>query len=244
LFIQSKEAHTSNEIEVNDKNVVSAGRKVDDERRRLLAMVGALAAGSAMAGAPPISTAATENASPPRRILTGRDAAGKSVFKSIDVTPQVVEFAARPGLTFYELYGTKGVPRVTGQELDPALTEKGRFPKPGDSWFRMVMYPPRLPEGTPANPAAYKAFIKELDEKIPGMADHFEPDVPGMHTSESVDYGIVVRGEMILELDDGKTVHLRQGDCVVQNGTRHRWRNPLAEPCLMAFILIGGVRGS
>ena len=74
------------------------------------------------------------------------------------------------------------------------------------------------------------------------MAEHFERDTPGMHTSDTLDYGIVIRGEVILELDDGKTVHLRQGDCVVQNGTRHRWRNPLPEPCLMAFVLIGGQR--
>jgi quercetin dioxygenase-like cupin family protein len=74
------------------------------------------------------------------------------------------------------------------------------------------------------------------------MAEHFERDTPGMHTSDTLDYGIVIRGEVILELDDGKTVHLRQGDCVVQNGTRHRWRNPLSEPCLMAFVLIGGQR--
>jgi mannose-6-phosphate isomerase-like protein (cupin superfamily) len=45
---------------------------------------------------------------------------------------------------------------------------------------------------------------------------------------------------MTLELDDGERVHLRQGDCVIQNGTRHRWRNPLDEPCLMAFVSIGG----
>jgi len=48
---------------------------------------------------------------------------------------------------------------------------------------------------------------------------------------------------MTLELDDGKMVHLRQGDCIVQNGTPHRWRNPLPEPCLMAFISVGGERG-
>jgi mannose-6-phosphate isomerase-like protein (cupin superfamily) len=61
-----------------------------------------------------------------------------------------------------------------------------------------------------------------------------------MHTTDTIDYGIVVRGEMTLELDDGQKVHLRQGDCIVQNGTRHRWRNPLPEPCLMAFVSLGG----
>ena len=100
----------------------------------------------------------------------------------------------------------------------------------------------RPPEGTKPDPRAYENFLEELSQKVPGMAEHFERDTPGMHTSDSVDYGIVIRGEMILELDDGKTVHLRQGDCVVQNGTRHRWRNPLAEPCLMAFVLIGAKR--
>lgn len=74
------------------------------------------------------------------------------------------------------------------------------------------------------------------------MAEHFDHSAPGMHSSDTLDYGIVIRGEMILELDDGKTVHLRQGDCVVQNGTRHRWINPLSDPCLMAFVLIGGQR--
>jgi mannose-6-phosphate isomerase-like protein (cupin superfamily) len=84
--------------------------------------------------------------------------------------------------------------------------------------------------------------LKELSQKIPKMAEHFDRDTPGMHTSDTLDYGIVIWGEMILELDDGKTVRLRQGDCVVQNGTRHRWRNALSEPCLMAFVLIGGER--
>jgi mannose-6-phosphate isomerase-like protein (cupin superfamily) len=60
--------------------------------------------------------------------------------------------------------------------------------------------------------------------------------------SDSLDYDIVIRGKLILELDDGKTVHLRPGDCVIQNGTRHRWINPTSEPCLMASVLIGGQR--
>jgi mannose-6-phosphate isomerase-like protein (cupin superfamily) len=79
--------------------------------------------------------------------------------------------------------------------------------------------------------------------KGPRNGRPFERDAPGMHTSDTIDYGIVVRGGMMLELDDGQKVHLHQGDRIVQNGTRHRWRNPLPEPCLMAFISIGGKRG-
>ena len=89
----------------------------------------------------------------------------------------------------------------------------------------------------------FESGLRELSEKVPGMGDHFERDAPGFHTTDTVDYCIVVRGEMTLELDDGQKVRLKQGDSVVQNGTRHRWRNPLPEPCLMAFISVGGKRG-
>jgi mannose-6-phosphate isomerase-like protein (cupin superfamily) len=83
---------------------------------------------------------------------------------------------------------------------------------------------------------------KEALGKLPGLAEHHEWDNFPMHTTDTLDYGVVIRGEIILELDDGKSVHLRQGDCIVQNGTRHRWNNPLAEPCLMAFVMIGAIR--
>ena len=152
---------------------------IDVERRRALHVFSVLA-GTAAVGSGTAAQAADTPAPlpPPRRALTGRDAAGKSVFKSFDVTPQVIPIDANPGLTFYELYATEGVPQT-----------------------------------------------------------------PGMHATDTIDYGVVVRGEMTLELDDGQIVHLRQGDCVVQNGTRHRWRNPGTEPCLMAFGSMGGKRG-
>jgi quercetin dioxygenase-like cupin family protein len=82
----------------------------------------------------------------------------------------------------------------------------------------------------------------ELARKIPGIDEHFERATPGMHTSESVDYGIVIQGQITLELDEGRTMLLKPGDCVVQNGTRHRWVNASEAPCLMAFVLIGGRR--
>jgi len=179
---------------------------------------------------------------PPKRVLTGRDAGGKSIFKSLDVTPKVVRIDSNPGLTFYELYLTEGIPQLTGMEPDPLLQGTRAFPDPGGTMFRLISYPPKRPEGWTPPGDAYETGLSELSEKIPGMGDHFERDVPGMHTTDTIDYAVVVRGEMTLELDDGQTVQLRQGDCVVQNGTRHRWRNPLSEPCLMAFVSVGGKR--
>ena len=189
-----------------------------------------------------LSTAGEPRSLPiPKRVLTGRDASGKSVFKTLTVTPQVVEIDSNPGLTFYELYSTEGVPQLTGQEPDPMLKKTRDFPDPGGTNFRLISYPPRRPPGyTPPAGVTFESALAELNEKVPGMGTHFDLSEPGMHTTDTVDYGIVVRGEMTLELDDGNIIYLRQGDCVIQNGTRHRWRNPLAEPCLMAFVSIGG----
>jgi mannose-6-phosphate isomerase-like protein (cupin superfamily) len=230
----------------NDQTVrpedVPSDDLIDHNRREVLSALSLAVAGSAIAIFPSSTQAQSDASSTPRRALTGRDGANKSVFKSSDVTPQVLRFESTSGLVFYELYATEGVPEVSGHEPDPMLTKKGSFPRPGGTLFRLVQFPPKPPEGSKPDAAAYARYLDELDQKIPGMASHFERDTPGMHTSDSVDYGVVIRGEIILELDDGKTVHLRQGDCVVQNGTRHRWHNALSKPALMAFVLIGGKR--
>src|SRR5437868_5419542 len=214
------------------------------DRRQLLQAFSAIAGSGALAAVP--QPAAAKDASelpPPKRALTGRNEAGKSVFRSFDVTSKVVEIDANPGLTFYELYRTEGTPRLTGLEPDPMLMGTIGFPGPDGTMFRLISYPPRRPEGYKPPPGVtFESGLREMSEKVPGMGDHFERGAPGMHTSDTVDYCVVVRGEMTLELDDGARVHLRQGDCVVQNGTRHRWRNPLPEPCLMAFISVGGKR--
>jgi len=62
-----------------------------------------------------------------------------------------------------------------------------------------------------------------------------------MHTTPTVDYGIVLDGEIWLELDN-ETVHLKRHDIVIQNGTRHAWRNKGTAPATLAFVLIGATR--
>jgi mannose-6-phosphate isomerase-like protein (cupin superfamily) len=219
----------------SDEDRLGEVRATSHDRRQLLLLLSA-AAGFCAMSAPTASAEGATGIAPPRRAITGRDAGGKSVFQSFDVTPQVINFESVPGLAFYELYATDDVPRLTGKEPDPMTTKKGSFPKPNGSLFRLVLFPPA------GSPGSFEGFLNELSQKIPEMAEHFDRTAPGMHMSDSLDYDIVIRGELILELDDGKTVHLRPGDCVIQNGTRHRWINPTSEPCLMASVLIGGQR--
>jgi mannose-6-phosphate isomerase-like protein (cupin superfamily) len=219
----------------------ASARRSDPNRRQIVYALSAVAGGGALSALP--QGAEAQDAAPPKRALTGRDASGKSVFKSFDVTSKVVNIDANPGLTFYENYITEGVPQVSGLEPDPMLKGTRDFPPPGGTLFRLINYPPRRPESYKPPPGVtLESGLRELSEKVPGMGDHFERDNPGFHTTDTVDYGVVVRGEMTLELDDGQKVHLKQGDCIIQNGTRHRWRNPLFEPCLMAFVSVGGKR--
>jgi len=84
-----------------------------------------------------------------------------------------------------------------------------------------------------------RAGLAEMEEKLPGVLARLEPDNPGMHTTDTIDFEVVLSGEVILELDDGVEKLLRPGDTVVQNGTRHRWGNRGTEPAVMAVFTIG-----
>ena len=73
--------------------------------------------------------------------------------------------------------------------------------------------------------------VFRLVEYQPGVA-------PRNHRTESIDYAGVLSGEIDMELDDGVTVHLRQGDALVQRGTIHNWVNRGTQPCVIAFVLV------
>ncbi len=84
-----------------------------------------------------------------------------------------------------------------------------------------------------------EAVRKTVVPNLPDIAATLEPDF--MHTTETIDYNIVLSGERWCELDDGGEVHLKAGDCLVQCGTRHAWRNKGSEMCVKAAIMVGAV---
>jgi quercetin dioxygenase-like cupin family protein len=143
----------------------------------------------------------------PRRVVTGHDESGRSVFLS-DGAPPVVRTIAE-GTVFAEMWVTDASPAPI------AATE------PSEPTERSLTVPP--------GPSGTKIRINELP---PGAASP-------MHRTETIDYGVVLSGEIVLVLDDSETV-LRPGDVVVQRGTDHRWENRSSEPTRVAFILIDG----
>ena len=103
-----------------------------------------------------------------------------------------------------------------------------------------VTFPPNSVMMTPTfDPVAAGDEYMQVQ---PGLAEKFEMDNPGMHTTDTVDYGVLIDGEVHLELDDGATKKLAPRDIVVQNGTRHAWRNKSTRPATMLFVLVGAKR--
>jgi quercetin dioxygenase-like cupin family protein len=170
-----------------------------------------------------------------RRLVTGNDNRGKSVVAHDGPPPWSKDFEHTPGFASSFVWATTA--DVSADPADPTEAAASIVPGPGGSVFLLVTFPPDSVMADPAfNP---EAAGREHAEESPGLVDFFEPDSPGMHTTPTVDYGIVLDGEIWLELDDGKTVHLQTHDVIVQNGTRHAWRNKGAKPAKMAFVLIG-----
>jgi mannose-6-phosphate isomerase-like protein (cupin superfamily) len=173
-----------------------------------------------------------------RRVVTGRDAAGKSVFVS-DGQVEPIRLDLMPGLEFVRLWGDDETPALPTDGERPAAPTF--FPPAGGYRFAFVTIPPEGSATLPDDLDVERA-VAAVNEKLPGMMDHMEPDNPGMHTTDTVDLDLMLSGEMFLELDDGAEVHLRPGDCVIQNGTRHAWHNRGSEPCTMLSILVGAQR--
>ena len=173
-----------------------------------------------------------------RRVVTGHDSNGKAVFVTDE---KVAPFQPKllPGSEFHRLWGGDEAPRFPDAGSPPS--QKLYFPPVGGYRCGLFTIPPQrgaggaeLPEGVDIQQA-----LGELDELLPGMTQYMEPDAPGMHTTDTVDFEVVLSGTVTLELDDGAVATLSPGDTVVQNGTRHRWGNPGDVPAVLAVFIAG-----
>jgi len=165
-----------------------------------------------------------------RRVVTGTNGEGKSIFVHDGPTPGQVDLAVAVD---DEIWIDDPANPDPGAATDPAEAEKFDLAPPaGGSRLRVFTFLPA--SDRPENvAAALEAAAARFD-----TGGVMEAEDPAMHTTRTIDYGIVLSGEIDLELDEGE-VHLKAGDVVVQRGTRHAWRNRGSEPCRIAFVLIG-----
>lgn len=155
-----------------------------------------------------------------RRLVTGVDEQGKSIFLDDSVVPGKVGHGI-PTYVATDLWRTEQTPADNAAPYDDPARWEGRAVGPSShgSVFRVLELPPDRDwlydaEGNQTRPLAF-------------------------HTTASIDYAIVLRGEVWAVMDADERL-MRAGDVLVQRGTSHAWSNRSSEPCVLAFVLIGG----
>ncbi len=175
-----------------------------------------------------------------KRIVTGRDAANKSIIVEDAPLPRT-EAVHLPGFSLSAIWATAASSSLPAPGETSHAQRRTLVPGLGETSFMFVSFPPASVFADPS--LDFAAITEEQLRLSPGIAEAMEPNNPGMHTTDTIDYGIVLDGEICLELDDGQMVELKPGDVVIQNGTRHAWRNLGTRPATLAFVLIGAHRG-
>jgi len=171
---------------------------------------------------------------PIRRIVTGHDDKGRSVFIADGAAPKV-EQRRSGGATVTELWETRSAPASNAGNEDPTDHPYRLPPPPNGTVFRIIEYPPdsirvaalRERGAEHAQDAASDGYVRDVQHQR-----H-----PGFHKTASVDYAIILSGEIHALMDEGEVL-LKTGDVLIQRGTNHAWSNRTDEPCTVAFVLI------
>lgn len=178
--------------------------------------------------------------SPVRRVVTGHDAQGRSVFQEDGAVPRVQRIGGPTGPLFFEVWNTGAAPapidRASGEPPEAGIQLS---PPKNGTRIRVLEVPPEDASFGALTPEQAKAHFAEV-----GAADASSHTGTGsrhafMHRTETIDYGIMLEGELTLILDVGETI-VRAGDIIIQRGTNHGWANRSGKPCRIAFILIDG----
>lgn len=173
---------------------------------------------------------------PIHRVVTGHDEAGKAIVVSSGPLPLVRELTNIPGTVFHEVWNTSGTPPVIDNGEDPTVGGLVLPPPANGTRIRFVDIPPDSEAFLAHGAARMHAAFGEVGDVSASTVRADSPH-PLMHRTESIDYGVVIEGEMTLVLDEGE-VELKSGSVVIQRGTNHAWANRSGRPCRMLFVLV------
>lgn len=175
---------------------------------------------------------------PITRIVTGHADDGRSILTEVGALPKVVEISAIPGTLFHEVWSTTTSPALVDNGIDPTLGPLVLPPPPGGTRIRFVDIPPDTEEFLETGAKRMGEAFEQIGDKAASTVKENSPH-PLMHRTESIDYGVVIEGEMTLVLDDGEVL-LKPGSVVIQRGTNHAWANRSGRMCRMLFVLVAG----
>lgn len=174
-----------------------------------------------------------------RRIVTGHNKEGKAIIIS-DAPPVLTQLVGgKGGPTFFEVWHTLETPAIIHAQPDEIDEKNLVLPPPvNGTRIRVIEFPPEGEEIRKLTSTDAASKFKSMGDEKASTSNDGAPH-PLMHKTETVDYGIVLEGEMTLVLDKDETT-MKAGDVVIQNGTNHAWANRSGNICRMAFVLIDG----
>ena len=177
-----------------------------------------------------------------RRVVTGHDASGKAVVLSDGPVPTVHSNPIRPGQLSFEVWKTHAMPvPIDAAQPEPTAGARSLQPTSHGTLFRISVVPPESEETRKLTPEQARELFRKSGA---GEASTFGSGGrhPMMHRTETVDYAVVLEGEITLLLDEGD-VHLKAGDVVIQRGPSHAWSNRSGKNVKMLYVLIDGKFG-
>ncbi len=179
-----------------------------------------------------------EQLPPTRRIITGIDGSGRSYFEQ-DGPGQIHANPNRAGLYSQDIWGTGAIPGPIDDQ-DRCDEAPGIMPPKNGSILHIIDYPPE-----PNDPQERQRLHQSMRERVkkagtnPEPGQRRDPDGPhpGMHETDTIDYAIIMHGEIYAVLDEGETL-MKTGDVLIQRGTSHAWSNRSDDYCRVAFVLV------
>jgi len=175
-----------------------------------------------------------------RRVVTGHDAQGRAVVIEDGPAPTVRTDPNRPGYAVTQIWATDSSPAFVGNDEDPTLRAMTLTPPAGGTVVRVIEFPPANLElrEIDAEQAA-QAFSMYGQSHVLTGSNKPNKRHPFMHRTETVDYAMVLSGEIVMLLDETE-VTLKAGECLIQRGTNHAWTNRSDQPCRVMFVLVDG----
>ena len=172
---------------------------------------------------------------PVRRVITGNETNGRARIVGDGLADAVKTVEARPGYRVTDLWATSSSPAPI-DEPDRISEVQGLLPPTGGTVLRIIDFPPEPTDPVVRERMQHAAFAALFPDAPPRPLGGPHP---GMHKTETVDYAIVMAGEIYAVMDDDEVL-LGPGDVLIQRGTNHAWSNRSDDFCRIAFVLIDG----
>lgn len=177
-----------------------------------------------------------------RVILTRIEDDGRSDYQEVTIPAQTLsDNTGNPVFTVSQLWGTADGIASVGAGVNPPQVIDPWFPGPGGARFRIFTFLPSRSSQEKQEEGERLLLEKVHGDGLSNFLESFDPERPGMHISDSVDFVLVLSGEAVMELEH-REILVKQGDAFIMRGGFHNWRNETDQPCTVVSVMVGAQR--